>query len=359
MAPLAPLRTLLVSPSLLLALSLANACAAALPIELEVAAQSDSPFGAMQEWNKVLAEMDLARVRLRGAHAGDAPSIEVDEYRGRKVYRVLGMLNRSDELVLPGGKFRQGDRDGLKQFFQDLPRRQDEAGIERVRFGLTPEQLAAVMVELAKTVDEPTQDGSPHELLGALTAGCPLPVAGEISVRATLRDAAPFRSQMKGLTLGTTLAAMLRGAGLQFTPDTLGAEPLTLRVVPLDASVESWPVGWKLVGGPRLIAPAMYRITNIELANFTLDKAIAALAPHMGVPIVIDQRTLAARKIDPTTVKVKLPRSKTYPRNAFDRILAQGRLAGELRVDEAGTPFYWVTQFGKESPRAVSVDGAN
>jgi hypothetical protein len=75
----------------------------------------------------------------------------------------------------------------------------------------------------------------------------------------------------------------------------------------------------------------------------------------MGVPIFVDQRTLAARGIDPTTVKVKLPRTKTYPRKAFDRILAQGRLAGELRVDEAGTPFYWVTQFGPESPRAVLV----
>ena len=55
-------------------------------------------------------------------------------------------------------------------------------------------------------------------------------------------------------------------------------------------------------------------------------------------------------------MQVKLPRGKTYIRKAVDVILAQGRLGGELRVDEAGTPFYWVTQFTKDSPRAVKLD---
>jgi hypothetical protein len=336
-------------------IALASACVAALPIELVVATQGDAPFGAMQEWNRVLAEMGLTRVRLRGATGADEPSVEVDALGGRSIYRVVGLLNRRDELVLPGGKFGQGDRAALKQYFEGLPKRLAEEGVERSFFGLTTEQFETVMLDLAKPVGELTLDAEPSELFGVLSRQTTLPMAGDISVKAKIRDAAPFRSQMKGLSLGTTLAALLRNSGLQITPDTHGPAPLTLRVKPIDPTLEAWPVGWAPIGGPRQIAPAMYRVTNIEVANFTLDKALEALAPHLGVPIVMDQYIIAQRRIDLTTVKVKVPRTKTYPRHAVDRVLAQGRLAGELRVDELGEPFYWVTQFGKDSPKAVSI----
>ena len=61
---------------------------------------------------------------------------------------------------------------------------------------------------------------------------------------------------------------------------------------------------------------------------------------------------IADRGLDPAKVEVKYPAEKTYIRRAVDRILAQGRLAGELRVDDAGRPFYWVTQYGPLSQRA-------
>jgi hypothetical protein len=341
--------------ALVFSIASATACIAALPIELVVATQGDAPFGAMQEWNRVLAEMDLRRVRLRGATGGDEPSVEVDALGGKSIYRVVGLLNQRDQLVLPGGKFGQGDRAALKQYFEDLPKRLAEEGVERSFFGLTTEQFETVMLDLAKPVSEATLDAEPRELFAVLTRETRLPVAGDITVKAKIRDAAPFRSQMKGLSLGTTLAALLRNSGLQLTPDTHGPAPLTLRVKRIDPTLEAWPVGWAPIGGPRQIAPAMYRVTNIEVANFTLDKALAALAPHLGVPIVLDQYVIAQRKIDLTTVKVKVPRTKTYPRHALDRVLAQGRLAGELRVDELGVPFYWVTQFGKDSPKAAPV----
>jgi hypothetical protein len=62
---------------------------------------------------------------------------------------------------------------------------------------------------------------------------------------------------------------------------------------------------------------------------------------------------IEARKIDLASVRVKFPKSKTYVRRVVDYVLSQGRLTGELRVDEAGMPFYWVTKFGPDSPRAM------
>lgn len=347
------------TPTAAIALLLANAAAAALPIDLEVVAQSDAPFGSMQEWNKVLAEMNLVRVRLRGSHGGEEPSVNVAGEGKSKRYSLVGILNRRDELVLPGGKFGQGDRTELKQYFEGLPKRLEEQGIERGRFGLTREQFEKAFKDLSRPVIISTLDGSPHELVATLTKEFAMPVSGSPETKAALRAAAPFRSQMKDLTTGTALAAVLRTAGLQFVPDKLGNDPLTLRVSRLDPNAEAWPIGWKPLAAPRRAAPAMYRVTNIEIENFTLVKALEALAPHLGAPLVLDQFKLAARSIDPETVQVRYPRGKTYVRHAVDVILSQSQLAGELRVDEAGQPFLWITQFGADSPRATEVESGS
>ena len=69
----------------------------------------------------------------------------------------------------------------------------------------------------------------------------------------------------------------------------------------------------------------------------------------MEVPLLFDERVLAVRSIDPAKIEVSFPRGKTYIRRAVDRVLSQARLAGELRVDEAEKPFYWITQFGPDN----------
>jgi hypothetical protein len=41
---------------------------------------------------------------------------------------------------------------------------------------------------------------------------------------------------------------------------------------------------------------------------------------------------------------VTLPRTKTYYKRVLDRVLAQARLGAQVRIDEAGTPFLWITR---------------
>jgi hypothetical protein len=337
-------------------LLLAASAGAALPIDLEVGVEADAPFGTIQQWHAILVEMDLAHIRLRGARGGDEPAVEVRGEGATATYSLVGVINRRDELVLPGGRFGQGDRAELKAYFEELPGRLAEEGVERGRFGLTLEQFEAIYADLSRPFEEPTLDGAPHELVATLTKDFAAPLLGSVETKAALRDAAPFAAQMEGLTTGTVLAAVLRAAGLQFVPEVDGERPLALRVTALSRERECWPVGWKPLGSPRQVAPAMYRVTDIEIENFTLDKALEALAPHMGVPLVFDQRTLASEEIDPAESPVRFPRSKTFVRRAVDSILSQSKLAGELRIDETGQPFYWITQFGPESPRATEVE---
>ena len=331
---------------------------AALPIDLEVAAETNAPPGSMQEWGRVLSEMDLARLRLRGARPGDAPAVEATGAGAGRRYVVLAVLTRGDELVLPGGKFRQHERPALKEFLQELPRRVDEAGIERGPFNLPMPEFEKLLLDLSTVVDESTKGQRPEAVVAATTSRIKTPVEINSTARSELSRAKPLGAELKGLTAGTALAATLRAADLAALPEATGDGAMALRVVAVAPDQAAWPVGWKPAASPKVVAPAMYKFTNVEIENYTLAKALEAMAPHLGLPLVFDERTLARRGIDPTKKVVKFPAEKTYIRRAVDRILAQGRLAGELRVDEAGGAFYWATQYGPESPRAPELPRA-
>lgn len=340
--------------------SLADACAhAALPIQLEVAVQQDAPLGAMQEWGRVLSEMDLARVQLRGARGDDQPAVETIGEGAAAHYSVTAVLTRGNDLIIPGGKFNLGQRAQLKQFLQELPERVVEAGIERGPFGLPVEKFAALLEDLSTTVTESTAGQRPEPMVVAIAAGIETRLLVSPAARDALRAAPLVDVELKGMSSGAALAAVLRTANLAMVPLDSKTQPLVLQLVRASAPEPTWPIGWKPPGAPKQVAPAMYEFTTIEIDGYSLAQALEALGPHMGVPLVFDQRMLAERKIDPAAVQVKLSAGKTYIRRAVDRILSQGRLAGELRIDDAGRPFYWITQFGKESPRATELKRVN
>jgi hypothetical protein len=325
---------------------------AALPIDLEVAVDPEAPLGAMQAWGRLLGDMDLARLRLRSAQRSDEMAIEAMGTGAAKRYAVTALLNRRNELMLPGGKFRQEQRTQLKTFLQELPARFEEAGIERGPFGLPLALFEELLLDLSTPLSGETKGQPTAEVVAAITSEIKTPVEINTAARSALAKAPPMDADLKGLSSGTALAAALRIAGFALLPRERQGGGLALRVDRLAPDAPSWPVGWKPAESPKIVAPAMYKFTTVEISGFTLAKALDAMAPHLGVPLAYDQRVLADRKLDPAQVQVKYPAEKTYIRRAVDRILSQGRLAGELRVDDAGRPFYWVTQYGPTSPRA-------
>ena len=82
---------------------------------------------------------------------------------------------------------------------------------------------------------------------------------------------------------------------------------------------------------------------NVEIEGYTLQEAIDAIAPRLKLPIFWDHAAFAEHKIDPATIQVHVPRTRTFYKRILDRVLAQARLA-ELRVDEAGTAFLWISK---------------
>ena len=325
----------------------------ALPIDLEIAVESNVPPGAMQTWARALNQANLGRVRLRGARRNDQPTITTQDYRGTKHYQVVGLLTSQDLLVLPGGKFRLQEQDRLKQFLERLPVTVEHEREERGKFGLTLQQLQRIFAGMSKPLAKEYQGVRADQALARLTTDMPAPLVFPGRLRARLRDARPLSQEINSVTRGTALAALLRRSSLMMIPEHPPGKSLRIRVAELDAKTEHWPVGWKPARTPRETAPKLYQFKTIEIANFTLAEALEGLAPHLQTPVLLDELILSRQKVDPLGRQVALQRGKTYLRRALDGILTQTRLAGEVRVDDAGQPFYWVTQFGPDSPRAI------
>jgi hypothetical protein len=338
--------------------AVAKPAAAALPIDLEVAVVQAAPLGAMQEWGRLLSEMDLAGVRLRGAHAGDKPTIAPVGTGPAQRFRVLGVLNQRDQLILPGGAFGQGDVAKLKAFFEGLPLQVAEQGVERGIFGLTKPQFEQLYSDFSIPVADSTKSILPQIAVAAMTRELSIPLEMSAEARAALAHAKPLDLDLKGVSTGTALALALRSAGLALVPEQPPGKPFIVRVVPIEPRQFSWPVGWKPEKGPMQMAPGMYRSTTIEITGYKLGKALEAFAPHMGIPLIVDHYAVNQMERDFREADVKFPNRKTHVRRAVDSILAQGRVSGELRVDEANQPFYWITKFGPTSPRALGSDPA-
>lgn len=337
---------------LLLALTACPA-AAALPIELEVAVERGAPIDAMQQWSRVLSQMDLTRARLRGARAREQPSINAEQLGQRTRYRVVGFLTRDNRLHLPGGKFRLTDESQLRKFFADLPRREQHGSVERGRYGLTEAQFKQVHAELAQPVAPTAASLSVADAVDQVIQNLSTPLKLSSRHRARLAEAGMATAGEMRLTGGAALALWLRRAGLMFVPEQLPGQPLLFRVNDYDSEQDHWPAGWKPSGTVRQAAPKLYQFRTIEIDGYTLAEATAALEKFIEIPIIWDEWILARQGGEHRAKQVRLARQKTYLRAAIDRILSQVRLGGEVRVDEAGQAFYWVTQFGTESPRAI------
>jgi hypothetical protein len=331
--------------NLLLALALAATAHAAPPIELELATERGLQITAPQEWLQLLTSLGIENVRIRAANPGDEPKLENRGSDERPRYHVVGILTAREELRLPGGTFHASDRQELRDYLVRLAADGPDAiTAPRGRFGLTEKQFAAVHADLAQPVDFATKGQPLRAVIDQLQAKFSLRISPDAAAEPILRDAVPIRDELRGITAGTGLAIMLRSHGLVLRPEKALGQPAVLRIASIDPAADAWPIGWEPEQTLGQIAPVLLEFLNVEIDGYTLAEAVDAIALRIKIPIYWDHATLAAHQIDPTAVKVALPRTRTYYKRILDRILAQARLGVQLRLDEAGTPFLWITK---------------
>ncbi len=318
---------------------------AAPPVKLELATEQGLQITAPQRWLQRLAQAGIYDVRIRAAARGERPRIENIGTDGRPQYRAVGVLTARGELQLPGRTFRDSSLAQLQAYLEQVAAQGPDAmAAPRGQFGLTERQFAALLADFTQPVTFATDGQPPRAVVDRLTARMTVPVEIDTAAARSLAAAAPMADELQGLTTGTALALLLHNEGLMLRPESGTLQPVVVRITAADPKAEAWPVGWKPKQPPVELAPSLFEHVNVEIDGYTLQETLDAVAPRIKVRYYWDRAALAADHIDPNAVKITLPRTRTFYKSILNRALAQAHLGTKLRIDEAGTPFLWITR---------------
>jgi hypothetical protein len=332
---------------------------AAAPIELEIATERGVQITAPQEWLQLLAGIGVEHVRIRGMQPGERPRADSRGTPERRSFHVVGILSARGELRLPGGTFSRGDRNKLKDYFDRLAADGAESlTAPRGRFGLTEKEMSAVLADLSQPIEFETKGQPLRAVLDRLQPKLSSRFAIDPVAERIIGAATPIADEVKGVTAGTGLALVLRSQRMELRLEKQRGQAVAYRLKMIDAnsieqstlgkaadmSIKRWPIGWEPEKLPGDLAPSLSESLNAEIDGYTLEEALTAIAPRVKLPIFLDHAALTAHGIDPAKIQVKLARTRASYKRIIDRILSQARLGSEIRVDEAGAPFLWITR---------------
>jgi hypothetical protein len=309
-------------------------------VELEIAGDTRLGAGmAFQEWGRALAAAGVQNFRLRGGQESDKPGIETAGTAQLPLYKVTAVLASGDVLVVPGARFRRSECKRLAAWLDDLAKRGPPDKREKIAaFGLTASQLDKVNADLGKTVGFATQGMSRADAVQKITGQLGLSLA----IDGTLTEGDDkIEEELSSLSCGTALACILRPIGFCIVPHESG-ETLAYTVKKAELDKEVWPIGWPAENGPKVL-PGIYEFHNVNISNVAAEKVLSAIGKQLGVPVLYDHNAMARHGIELDKAVLSHPQAKTTYSVALRKMLAKVGLKFELRVDEAGKPFLWVS----------------
>jgi hypothetical protein len=339
-------------------IALCRSAGVAAPVELELVTERGVQITAPQEWLQLLAGIGIDQVRIRGGQPGDEPQI-VNPVSSGGSYHVVGVLTSRDQLRLPGGAFTRADRVKIKDYFARLGADgADAVTAPRVRFGLTGKELTAVLADLAQPIDFETKGQPARSVLEKLQSRLAMKFAIDSDANQAIQSAKPASDDLRGVSAGTALAIMLRNWQLAMRPEKPRGQPVVYRIVPTTrdmlrqstrgkmsgADLQYWPIGWEPAKSPGETVPSLMQSLNAEIDGYSLDEALDAIRPRLKVPLFLDHAMLASLNIDTAKIQVKIARSRMSYKRVVDRVVAQAHVGSDIRVDEAGIPFLWITR---------------
>jgi hypothetical protein len=332
----------LATASALAAAASAPADAADKPrVAFEIVAEPGLPVTAAQAWYQTLTGLGIQGFRIRSGE-GEA-GIENRGTKESPSYHVTGILTSDNTLHVPGAKFGQRDTAGLRKWLDTLGDRGAERVTQpRAAFGLTPSELVQVQEDLERPVTSSTLGRPALEACGAISARLRVPFVLESGAKQALAEVT-INDELKGLSSGTALAAILRPAGLVLEPQRPKGGRLEYHVGRPRAGSEVWPVGWEPKQRASDVLPALYDMLNVEIQETAVAEAVDAVAGRLEVPVLYDRNALALHGADPAGTQADVPAKRMSYSQVLSRVLGQSGLEYKLRVDEADKPFLWIT----------------
>jgi len=324
--------------------------ARAADVSFELVTERGFPVTGAHKWIAMLRQAGLTNVRIRGHRPGDKYEIEKSGSGRFTTYKVRGLLSAGNVLTLPGGtKIRLTDVGKLRAWLAKLEQGGEQALKEKpVAFGLTSRQLVKLHEQLARKVPFETAGEAPRRTVDRIRSLSGVPTVIDSSGYGPLRSGEKVYDDLQGIAAGTALAAAVRPFGLVVEPRKEAGRELRLFITDFRKAGESWPVGWPPSDPDRTVLPVLFFQLNVELKDQPLDKVLTILEGRFKVPFLYDHNGMARQGIDLSQIKVSHPDKKTYYSRLLEQLLFQARLEFEVRVDEAGQPFVWISPLKKE-----------
>ena len=312
-------------------------------VSLEVITEKGISITALQAWNKLLNGKGADSVSIRSGREGEKVGIVESGQGSSKSYRVTAILSRKETLHLPDGtKFTKRTIGELPAWFNKIKVGGEEELKRRPGGdGMTATERGEVKSSLAKVVDFETKGQPMGDLLGSMRelTGLEFRATPATIARVKMEKA---EDEVKGISAGAAMAILLRAHGFALVPKREVGGAVNLHVVSLSEAEDAWPIGQPLTRSPADTCPVLFQFIDVEINRTPLEKAMGAIGGRLKTPIFYDHYKIAQDKID-TNIDVRFPKDKTFYKKILDHILYQAFLSIDLKVDEAGAPFLWVT----------------
>jgi hypothetical protein len=329
---------------LLLILGVTTTGVAAPPVSFELVTDEGFSMTGAQRWIEALKDLDQSGLRIRGGRAGDKTEVINRGTETSPSYHVVGILMANNQLALPHGKFSLSDRAGIAKWIEKL----QDGGIDgltatKVAFGLTSDELVDFDQRLATPISSATKGVRAGDVARKIVQSVMIESSVTADARRAFARNEPVLDELNGLSAGTALAATLRPIGLVFSPEKPRGGKVRMVISDVREVQESWPVGWPPQVAPKQAAPKLYEYLTVEIKETALSEAINAIQGRVETPFLFDHNGMAREQIDVTAVNVSFPKKRVQYLRVLDQVLFQAKLKSEVRLDEAGKPFLWIS----------------
>lgn len=324
-----------------------------LPLEIDVLTQRELAYQRhTQRWLPVFQRIQR-RVTFRGPRPGDRIGLQNIDRNGRMSVKVTGLMNRDGTIVFPDHAakrqtFSLTEPDALSLWLEKV----EEFGAmgpprDNPTWGLTTEQFKTVLKLLSEPVSQPISMKSSVEAIDSLD----LPSVFRVTYtdEARKRAFAPAGSQqsyerLNGYSKGSALAVTLAQFGLGFRPLPESDAGFVLQVDAGDETDNMFPVGWNSTTSVLKLVPKLsVSVQQQKLNEVDLDGLIQLLADTIELPHFYSSFSLSVAGVEPEEIKFSRDADRISPYNLMRTIGLSHNMGFDVRSDEAGKVFLWVT----------------
>ena len=312
-------------------------------VQLELVGDSRTTAMTFQDWAQALGSAGIKNVRIRTSLETDTIGIQVQGMADHPVYIVTGMVVSRDELMLPGARFKRSEVKKLAQWLEDIAQNGPiDRRPQKVAFGLTAEQYEQVRNDLATDVGFSTKSLPRREAVEKIARKLSLKLRIEDDFAKAAHDD-KVENELGELSCGTALACLLRPMGYCLVPQLEG-QKISYAVVSSRTDVKQiWPVGRQPKKPLPEILPDLYEFLNVNVQNVSAVTALEEIGKRLKTPVLYDHVALARHDIDPEKTIVNFRPARTNYSMALSKMLFAAGLKYEVREDDAGEPFLWIT----------------